>query len=491
MLLSCSQMRALEERAFADGITAEALMEEAGRAIADAVIQFFPIPGRCIAVFGKGHNGGDALVAARYLARRGWLIELRPVFPHTDWAMLTKLQHSRLGAIDREGSSRPLVVLDGLLGIGAGGALREPILSACQDINRLRREENAQVFALDLPTGLDADSGTVADGAVFADFTLTIGCAKPGLLADGAINHVGRIAVLPLAELSKRLGAVEEINADVATPLSLRSLLPRRNFDTHKGQAGRVGILAGSIGTVGAAVMCAAGAVTGGAGLVTLHVPRDIYPTIATRTIPEVMVQSFDSPLEFLERNYDAVAIGPGVGTGRVADLLELIAGHSAPAVVDADALNCLAKDLSALDRAVAPRLLTPHPGEMARLDPQSAHESRRTTVERFIQRSKHTLLLKGARTIVGQRDHPLSYNSTGHPGLATGGVGDVMSGVLAALVGEGLACYDAARIGAWVIGRAAERAIHQGGESAESLTATTLLAYLGHAFTDLRDGAC
>jgi ADP-dependent NAD(P)H-hydrate dehydratase / NAD(P)H-hydrate epimerase len=490
-VLSCSQMRSLEKRAFEDGISAEALMEEAGWCIAEAVSQFFPAPGRCVVVFGKGHNGGDALVAARHLSRRGWAIELRPAFAEKDWADLTKLQHSRLGTRDGNGSRRPLVVLDGLLGIGAGGALRDPILSACRDINRLRREENAHVFALDLPTGVDGDSGAVEGEAVVADITLTIGFAKPGLLADRAINQVGRIAVLPLAELLKRFEAGSELEETVATPSILRGLLPRRNFDTHKGQAGRVGILAGSIGTVGAAVMCAAGAVTGGAGLVTLYVPRDIYPIVATRTIPEVMVRPIDSPLEFLEGNFQAVAIGPGIGVGQPAEILELVARCPVPAIVDADGLNCLATDLSALDRAIAPRLLTPHPGEMARLDPKSVNQSRRSTVERFIQKSNHTLLLKGARTIVGQRGKGLSYNTTGHPGLATGGVGDVMSGVLAALAGQGLSCYDAARVGSWVIGRAAERAIYQGGESAESLTASALVARLGGAFDDLRDGVC
>lgn len=489
MLLTCSQMRALEERAFADGITAEALMEEAGRRIADAVTQFFLHPGRCVVVFGKGHNGGDALVAARYLARRGWAIDLRPAFPDADWAVLTKLQHSRLGPVEGGETRRPLVVLDGLLGIGAGGGLREPVLGACREINRLRIEENATVFALDLPTGLDADTGDAVTGAVVADFTLTIGCAKSGLLSDGAINRVGRLAVLPLSELSKRL-ETSSGEPVVATPPMLRHLLPRRNFDTHKGHAGRVGILAGSIGTVGAAVMCAAGAVRGGAGLVTLHVPRDIYSTVAIRAIPEVMVRPFDSPMELLDANYDSVAIGPGIGMMRSSEILDLIAKCPLPAVVDADGLNCLSMNPEALDQAVAPRLLTPHPGEMARLAPESANQSRRVTVERFIQRSNQTLLLKGARTIVGQRGHPLSYNTTGHPGLATGGVGDVLSGLLAALIAQGLTCYDAARIGSWLIGRAAERSIYQGVESAESLTATFLLAHFGGAFSDLRDEA-
>jgi ADP-dependent NAD(P)H-hydrate dehydratase / NAD(P)H-hydrate epimerase len=255
MLLSCSQMRALEERAFADGITAEALMEEAGWRIAEAIRQFYPGGGRCVAVFGKGHNGGDALVAARHLKQAGWAIELRPVFPQAEWAPLTKVQSSRVEGKapgDTAKLRRPLIVLDGLLGIGATGPLREPIRGACHEINRLRVEENAQVFALDLPTGIDGETGSVAEDAVIADFTLTIGCAKRGLVADQAINHVGRLAVLPLRELSARIDPILNVDATVATPAIMRSLLPRRSFDTHKGQAGRVGILAGAVGTLGA-----------------------------------------------------------------------------------------------------------------------------------------------------------------------------------------------------------------------------------------------
>jgi ADP-dependent NAD(P)H-hydrate dehydratase / NAD(P)H-hydrate epimerase len=491
MLLSCSEMRAVEEQAFADGITAETLMEEAGGRIAEAITQFFPTAGRCVVVFGKGHNGGDALVAARHLQKSGWIIDLRPAFPDSQWAELTTLQRSRVEtdrAAESGANRRPLIVLDGLLGIGASGALRDPILGACREINRLRSEENAHVFALDLPTGLDGDTGTVAAGTVAADFTLTIGCAKPGLVADHAINHVGRLAVLPLAELASRLDSTGHSDGTVATPANLRRLLPRRYFDTHKGQAGRVGILAGSVGTAGAAVMCAEGAVRGGAGLVTLHVPKEIHAIVATRSIPEVMVRPFDSPLELLDASYQSVAIGPGIGMARQSEALELIVKCPAPAVVDADGLNCLAKDVSMLERAVAPRLLTPHPGEMARLDPGSVGQSRRQTAESFAHRSGQALLFKGARTIVAQRGKPLSYNTTGHPGLATGGVGDVMSGLLAAVIAQGLTCYDAARVGSWIVGRAAERAIYQGGESPESLTPTTLLSFFGQAFVDLRN---
>ena len=495
-MLTCSEMRALEERAFADGITAEALMNQAGKKIADAVVQFFPwLGGKCIVFFGKGHNGGDALVAARHLLAQGWKIELRSAFPEEDWSPLTAQQHAAFQKLREahEAARRTpfrsmgfdqekLVVLDGLLGIGAGGALREPIRGACREINRLRREENAHVFALDLPTGLDGDTGAADADAVIADFTLTIGVAKTGLVADGAINHVGRLAVLPLAELSKR--ATENSLATVATAVTLAPLLTRRDFDTHKGACGRVGIIAGSLGFTGAPALCAEAAVRGGAGLVTLYVPAAVHAIVAARTAPEVMVQ----PLRFpLPARHDVLAIGPGLGREFSDEILALIALAEQPTIIDADALNLLATAPAVLDRCAGPRLLTPHPGEMARLDPDSAKRARRETVELFAQRFPHTLLLKGARTLVGQRGHPLSYNSTGHPGLASGGVGDVLTGLLAALAAQGCAFFDAARLGSWLIGRAAERAIFQCRESAESLRATSVLENLGLAFKDLR----
>ena len=486
MLLTCSEMRALEERAFADGITAEALMEEAGAGIARAVRQFFPAPGRCVAVFGKGHNGGDALVAARYLAAAGWAIELRPAFPREQWAPLTRTQHECLPAsAAREDGA--LVVLDGLLGIGAGGALREPILGACREINRLRTEEGAHVFALDLPTGLDGDTGVADADAVVADTTLTIAFAKIGLVADSATDNVGRLAVVPLRDLTARATGIAE--ACIATGSALSPLLPPRAFDTHKGDYGRVGIVAGSRGYIGAAVMCAEAAVRGGAGLIALYVPHDIYDIVATRTTPEVMVHPITSPTDVLGERLDVLAIGPGLGQAHREAVLELIARAPQPAVLDADALNILATDPFTLDRCAGPRLLTPHPGEMARLEPAAPVRTRRETVEAFIERWPHTLLLKGARTIVGQRELPLSYNSTGHPGLATGGVGDVTTGLIAALAAQGLALYDAARLGAWLMGRAAECALFSGGESAETLRPTALLDALASAFRDLRSG--
>ncbi|MEI6350632.1 MAG: NAD(P)H-hydrate dehydratase [Verrucomicrobiota bacterium] len=519
MIATCAEMKQIEERAFARGITAESLMDEAGARIAGAVRQFFPEPGRCLVVFGKGHNGGDALVAARHLLECGWEIEMEAAFPREQLAelTLTKLRaleanldlrsdHARnaLPFADAAKSperllSGPTVILDGLLGIGGSPGLRDPIRAATMKINQLRREIGAAVFAIDIPTGLDGDTGTADSETVVADFTLTIGVPKRGLLADSALDYVGRLAVLPLPELlASESGASLE---SVATPASLSGLLPARAFSTHKGDCGRVGIVAGSRGLTGAAIMAANAAVRAGAGLVTLFVTTDIYPLIVPAVMPEVMVAPLGNYHEVLEHTLDVLAIGPGLGRENAEAILALTEHFPGPMVVDADALNALAGHLNVLHRVVGPRLLTPHPGEMRRLFADFDLYSRKDAAERFLlDLAEHgalpALLLKGARTLVAQMAiQPAlgkvachySYNSTGNPGMASGGMGDVLTGTCAALAGQGLPLFDAARLAAWLCGRAAEIEASNNARSQESLSATDLLEAFGRAFAEVR----
>lgn len=474
-------MRQLEARAFATGSTPEALMETAGRLMAGAIAEFFPKPGRARVYFGKGHNGGDALVAARHLQAAGWEIVLEPAFPAEQWSELTKRKHEQLGAAAVAGLG-PLqeIVIDGLLGIGFHGPLGEPLLSKAREINRLR--EGSVIFAADVPSGLNADSGQCDPDAVRADFSLAVGAAKAGMVADAAVNFVGRIVVLPMPELQPGAGA-----AEIATPQTLAGLLKQRDFETHKGNCGRVGIIAGSRGFTGAALMCAHGALRAGAGLVSLYVEPEIYPVVAAASQPEVMVRPVHDLREILELRHDALAIGPGLGFSRNLEVLKLIRGFAGPGVVDADALTVLASDPNTLRHAAGPRLLTPHPGEMARLMSMEGL-SRSAVAVRFTEQYPVALLFKGARTIVAQHDKPLSFNSTGHPGMATGGMGDVLTGVCAGLLGQGLGVYDAGRLGAWLCGRSAELALAR--QSQESMLPTDLLAELGAAWEGLRRGS-
>src|SRR5205085_9864145 len=249
-------MRAAEEAAFASGVAVEALLDRAGAGVAAAVQKFFPTPGRAIVFVGKGHNGGDAVVAATRLKEAGWQIDLRLVFPEADCAELTrkKIGQLREAQCGRGlcaptdfpiGAQRPLphlIVLDGLLGLGAKHLLREPIRTAAREINRLRREQNAFVFAVDLPTGLDGDTADADPDCVMADCTITIGFAKHGLVIDSAIDYVGRLEIVSLSELAI---AASPANDLVACRHSLSGVLPPRKFNAYKNQFGRIGVVAG------------------------------------------------------------------------------------------------------------------------------------------------------------------------------------------------------------------------------------------------------
>src|SRR5438552_7959799 len=327
-------MRTAEEAAFARGVEVEALMDKAGAGIARAVTRFFGKPGKCIVFAGKGHNAGDAVVAAERLRRRGWKIEVRLAFQEADCSgmMRKKLDSlrrrppeilgatpSRGGGTDASviivelleeaaeqlsaaqeamaaeaylGTAAPLIILDGLLGLGAKPPLRDPIRAACRCINHLRADKGPYVFAVDLPTGLDGDSGKTDRDCVIADFTVTIGFAKPGLVADGALNHVGRLEIVPLSDLRKPEKKATEI---IASPPAFHGLLSRREYSAYKNQFGRIGVVAGSKGFVGAALMTSQGALRAGAGLVEVFVPEEIYEIVASAAPMEVMVQPLQS----------------------------------------------------------------------------------------------------------------------------------------------------------------------------------------------------
>ncbi len=488
-ILNSAQMRDAEEAAFARGIEVEALMDEAGAGIARAVHKFFSHPGTCFVYAGKGHNGGDALVAAEYLKRAGWKIDIHLAFPENECGELTRKKLQTLRAAPQSPrltavQSSPDIILDGLLGLGANRLLREPIRAAAREINQRRRTHNTFVFAVDLPTGLDADSGEVdPEDCVIADFTIPIGFAKQGLIADPVLDFVGRIEVVPLVDLAPEVRAPEEL---AATAHSLGPLLPRRKFSAYKNQFGRIGIVAGSKGFVGAALMTASGALRAGAGLVEIFVPEEIYPIVASAARVETMVKPVRSYRKLLEEKVDIWALGPGLGESHAPEILGLIKGAEQPMVIDADGLNILASKIDILRHCRGPRLLTPHPGEMERLF-EIGKLSRAGAARDFCEQFPATLLFKGSRTIVAERGRPLSFNTTGNPGMASGGMGDVLTGVCAGLLGQGLSLYDAARLGAWVCGRAAEMSIFNGHASEQSLLATDVLERLGDAFKEIQ----
>jgi hydroxyethylthiazole kinase-like uncharacterized protein yjeF len=489
-IVTSAQMRDAENAAFARGISAEDLMNQAGTGIAQAVQQFFPRPGYCLVFSGKGNNGGDALVAAARLKRAGWHTDVHLSFPESQCSDLLRRKIAEFrdtppvaAAVSaaNAGSSPHTVILDGLLGLGSKPPLRDPLLAACREINRLRQERGAYAFAVDQPTGLDGDSGETDRDCVVADFTVTIAATKRGLLADNAANFVGRLEVVPLSELP-----LEPADETVACTASLQGLLPRRSFDAHKNQFGRVGIVAGSRGFAGAATMCAWGALRGGAGLVEVFVPENIYEIVAAAAPFESMVKPVKSYRDLIAEKIDVWGIGPGLGRDNTPEIIELIQRTENPMVVDADALNIVSTNVSILKNCRGPRLLTPHPGEMKRLA-GNLKISRTELAKRFTSEFPTTLLLKGSRTIVAEKGKFISYNTTGNPGMATGGMGDVLTGVCAALIAQNLSLFDAARVGAWACGRAAEISIFNGGASQQSLLPHDVLTNLGRALGELQ----
>jgi len=499
MIVTCRQMQQCEEAAFARGVGAATLMEQAGRGIADVVRQFAPRAGSLVLFLGKGNNAGDALVAARELVANGWKLHARlscapeamKELPQQHFAAIRSDVRVIDDATTFDFAAGPIVSLDGLLGIGAQGAMKPEVQVLAREMNTLRVQKHALTIAMDIPSGLDGDHGDACEDAVEADVTAVVAQIKAGLLEDGAEHWVGRITLVPLPELA---GCNGDSTARALTPELLRSWLSRRAYDMHKGEAGRVGIIAGSRGFLGAAELACRGALRAGAGLVTLLVKEDVYPLIAPRVPVEAMVKPIDDYRDVLEMRFDALALGPGLGFDHEKEVLEVLKQSKTPTIVDADALTMLADNPHVLDQTGRlPRLLTPHPGELDRLlrnFPGWHGMSRRKVTEALTEPAPgRTLLLKGARTVIATRGQPTLFNITGHPGMASGGMGDVLTGVCAAYAAQDVPLHLTAGLSAWLCGRAAEIALTHDRIAGESLCASDVAAHLGGALLDLKEG--
>ena len=495
MILNPEEIAEAENQLIKGGLNPEPLMDEAGLGIAQAISQFFPNPGTLIVFVGNGHNGGDALVAAKHLKKSGWITQLRLAASPDKLKPLTakKLQQFEREKINPilktlEPQHHPLIVLDGLLGIGSAGELRPGYLEAANEMNELRKSHAAHTFSIDIPSGLDGLSGEPYEVSVIADFTLTIAHPKTGLLTDHAINNVGRLALIELPAI-RPLPGQGDTGAMLITPNSLAGINIKLDHDAHKGTSGHIAIIGGNSGMNGAAILAATGAARGGSGLVTIIAREDSYQRLAAMAPPEIMVRSVKSYTQVSEMDFDTLAVGPGLGQGPWdSEVLDLLLSDIRPTVIDADALNLLARnDPSDLSNAPAPRLLTPHPGEMQRLCPEISG-SRREKAEKLAVMTGSTVLFKGARTVIASESEslPTGFNSTGNSGMATGGVGDTLTGLCSALIGGGVSVYDAACLGSWINGRAAEHAIFNDKESKRSLLAGDLPKHYGQAFKDL-----
>ena len=433
-------------------------------------------PQRVVVYAGKGNNAGDALGLA---ARFGCPVTLRAVCGVEELSADSRRELFRITAPLNTELPEPqpgLLIIDGLLGSGAKGELRPVYAELVREMNRLREQSpRSLLLAIDIPTGLNADNGRGGAHVVQADMTAAIGCVKPGMLADGAEDAVGRLLCIPLPEV--KLSPCSD--AQVLCPESMRVCLPRRPYSYFKNRVGRVGIIAGSKGMLGAAQLCAEAAVAAGAGLVSLYCPEDVYPILAARVTPEVMVLPLIPSIMLLAQSVQAWVIGPGIGhQNRAAaeNLQELVNLATCPVVLDADALN------TAAERGWHFRsnhILTPHPGEMRRLDSRPAVR-RRDSVKRFLEKEDCTLLLKGARSIIADRNRML-YNTSGGSFMANGGQGDVLAGVIGALAAQGLKPLLAAALGAYACGRAAEHAWARRGYS-PAICAGEVIAHLPEA---------
>lgn len=490
--VTTAEMRALETAAIAAGAPETELMEEAGTGLAAVVRQFFPLPGTAVLFTGKGHNAGDAFVLARHLLEAGWQVECRAAWPEEAWRPLTQEKWAavrdriRPAALDAPApDAAPLLLVDGLLGIGAGGALQPPVRGACQALHALRQSVPAQTLAIDIPSGLDCDSGAADPDTVRADLTVTLGFPKQGLTKQGAADFTGRLAWVPLRDIPAPDNI--ETRERWITPETLRPLLKERPFSMHKGQAGRVGIVAGSRGLTGAARLAATAAATAGGGLVTLFCPLDVYEILAAACPPEIMVRPVNSCLEVMDFPLDAIGVGPGMGTAPVPYLAALLQNDPRPVVVDADALNAMAAHrVSLAGRNGGPRLLTPHPGELARLTAAFTPQAPGCAATLAAQQQV-TVLSKSARSTVVEAGRPAACNTTGHPCMARGGMGDVLTGMMTTFAAQGMALAEAAALGSWLIGHAAEIAQRSGSGAPEDFSASQLIAHLGHALASLR----
>jgi NAD(P)H-hydrate epimerase len=491
-VLTPEEMREADRIAMHElGVPGLDLMERAGSEVGRALRDRYGASGKRVVVLcGKGNNGGDGLVAARWLAARGALVE---VFLFSVGSELSGDAAANRGALVPlpipvhevpDGSrdafvsgrvERADVVVDALLGTGFSGPPQGRLAEAIA----LCRRARCPVVAVDIPSGINGLSGLAAGEAVRADLTVTLAAPKLGLYLHPGRAHAGEIVVAPI-------GIPEEALARAAGKTSLfgeddaRVLHAPRPRDAHKGRFGRVLVAGGAPDYTGAPLLAGRAALRAGAGLVTLGVPASIRAQVAsrveelmTRALPDrdgVHTEEGASQLLADRARFDVLAVGPGLGRGAAqsAFVARLLEGWGGPLVLDADGLHALAGRKAVVAASGARLVLTPHLGEMEALTgvPRAEIlEGRAAFVRTWSAELRSVLLLKGNPTLVASPDGAVTLNTTGNPGMATAGSGDVLTGVIAALLGCGLAPADAARMGVWLHGRAGDRAAERSGE--------------------------
>lgn len=514
LLARAEQMKRMDEQAIAGrGISSTLLMERAARGIEEAVCslvqpdgsvppgtepRYVPDTVGCVicgeetveyrraggphrpkaAIFsGPGNNGGDGVAVAGLLVKRGWEVRAFLVGSRAKMTPDSREMERRLAELggqleqfrpdDRQQRAWAMsadVIVDAVFGIGLNSAIRGDAVAAIDLMNT----SPAPVVAADIPSGIEADTGRVLGSAVRAAVTVTFSLAKPGLFVGKGVLYAGRVRVHDIG-IPRDILEGEDIPTLAVTRGWVRSWLPPRPADGHKGTFGKDYILAGSVGYTGAPVLASRAACRTGAGLVFLDVPGEIYPIVAVKC-DEVMPRPLPSAEGRLSRQAlepvlerlsgcDAALVGPGLGRGGAAEELvrAVLERAECPVVLDADGLNAAAAHIDMLDGRRAPLILTPHDGEFARLGGDLSEEDRLGAARAFARAHGCVVVLKGHRTITAHPDGRAAVNTTGNSGMAKGGSGDVLSGVILALLGRGMDPFQAAAAGVYLHGLAGD----------------------------------
>ena len=515
-IVTVEQMQSLEVAAGKAGVSTNALMEKAGLAVADHAIQQLASPrgARVLVLLGAGNNGGDGLVAARYLHQWGARVQLYECVPRKSNDPNLALAEERgipisttaddpgLELLRRYISSSSLII-DAVLGTGKArpieGQLREVLLHVAE----ARKHQATPLLAVDLPTGLDADTGAVDPVCHGADVTIALGYPKIGHFTFPGASMTGRLEIV---DIGMPTGLDANISLELVTPELVRSLLPSRPLEAHKGTFGRLLVIAGSRNYVGASFLACSGAYRVGAGLVTLATAHGVY-TIAAAKLTEAthlpLIETETGGIDSTSlgqvrkvlSEYAALVVGCGLGQeqGTMQFVQELLLHNTLadgmPLVIDADALNTLAQLPEWHTHLKAPAVLTPHPGEMARLIgvPTSRVQEQRLDIARqAAELWRQVVVLKGAFTVIASPEGVARLSPFANPGLASAGTGDVLAGVIGGLLAQGLSPVDAATCGVYLHGAAAQELRRDMGES--GMMAGDLLPELPRRIKGLRE---
>ncbi len=504
---TAAEMREIDRRTIEEfGIPGAVLMERAGLAVAGRVQELFP-RGKVIIVAGGGNNGGDGIVAGRNLFNRGWKVKLLLLAKENRLSpdCLAQYRIARKMGVPvefrTEINSRDLhsaIVIDAIMGTGLSAAVKPAIARIIDTVNA----SGAPVVSVDMPSGISSDTGEVMGEAMRADYTVTFGLPKRGHFLHPGSAFGGRLFVEEIGFPSSLLLS-DGIAVDILSCSDVSPLVPERPSYSHKGDYGHVFVLAGSRGKTGAALMTGRACLRAGAGLVTIGVPESLIEVFEAAVTEEMLLplpdngsgvlteRAYAGVMDFLNTTADVLAIGPGLTcdheiTGLVRRTL---LSSTVPMVIDADAINALARDRDVLKSIKAPAVLTPHPGEMARLLSSAGRKAdverdRIGTASRLAAGNGVCVVLKGAPTVIASPEGRTFINPTGNPGMATAGSGDVLTGLLAGLIGQGLNPVDASLLGVFLHGSAADLAVSEKG--LHSMIAGDLIEFLPKAFQQL-----